>query len=63
VNTNNARPGTIRIYSIQGKLLLQQQVTPGNQQQSIDISKLPAGMYSLQLQTSKVLKTTSFIKQ
>jgi alpha-tubulin suppressor-like RCC1 family protein len=63
VNTNNARPGAIRIYNMQGKLLLQQQIAPGNQQQSIDVSKLPAGMYTVQLQISEILRTKSFIKQ
>lgn len=63
VNTNIGGPGTIRIYSIQGKLLQQQPVTPGNQQQHIDISKLPAGIYILQMQTSEFLKTKSFLKQ
>jgi alpha-tubulin suppressor-like RCC1 family protein len=63
LNTNSTRPGTIRIYSMQGKLVLQQQVTAGNQQQSIYISKLPAGMYSVQLQTDNETETHKLIKQ
>ncbi len=62
LNTNISKPATIRIYSMEGKLVQQQQIPAGNQQRSIDISKLPAGMYSLQLQTSELLKTASFIK-
>lgn len=63
LNTNTTKPCTLRIFSMEGKLLLQQQLSAGNQQQSIDISKLPAGMYSLQMQTNETVKTASFIKQ
>ncbi len=63
LNTNTTQSATIRIYSLEGKLVQQQQIPAGNQQRSIDISKLPSGMYSLQLQADEIVNRVSFIKQ
>lgn len=60
LNINISSPATIRIYSTEGKLMLQQQIPTGNQQRSIDISRLPSGMYSVLLQAGETIKT--FIK-
>ena len=62
LNINISKPATIRIFSMEGKLVQQQQIPAGNQQRSIDISKLKQGMYSLQLQTGELVNTISFIK-
>jgi len=63
LNVNMAKPATVSIYTIEGKLLLQRYLSPGNRPPGIDISTLAPGMYMLRLQTSESLTTSSFIKQ
>jgi alpha-tubulin suppressor-like RCC1 family protein len=59
----DAKAATLRIFSADGKLVWQQQLVAGIQQESISVTNLPAGLYQLQLQTNDGIKTTSFIKQ
>jgi alpha-tubulin suppressor-like RCC1 family protein len=59
----DAKAATLRIFSGDGKLVWQQQLVAGIQQESISVANLPAGLYQLQLQTNDGIKTTSFIKQ
>jgi alpha-tubulin suppressor-like RCC1 family protein len=61
VISNSSKPALARIYNMQGKIVLQQQLSAAQQQ--ISIAALPAGVYQLQLQTNEGITTASFIKQ
>lgn len=54
---------TLRMFSSSGQLVLQQQVNEGARQHRIDVSKLTAGVYLIQLQTAEGIQTFRFMKQ
>ncbi len=53
----------IKIIDQQGKAVLQTTAQPGETQRSIDISKLPEGIYTALLQTPYESRTILFVKQ
>jgi hypothetical protein len=57
------KPAMLSIFDMNGKIVQQQQLPPGNQQHNISITNLPGGMYQLQVQNADVIRTASFVKQ
>jgi len=55
--------GNLRLYNSIGNRILAQRMAKGSLQQRIDVSKLPAGVYQLQVQTASLLETFKLIKQ
>lgn len=53
----------LRIINQQGQILLQQNLPLGTPQQSISISTLPSGIYSVVLSTNGEVKTIRFVKK
>lgn len=60
-NTPSAR-STLRMFSNTGQLVLQQQINEGTRQHTVDVSKLTAGVYIIQLQTGDDIQTFRFVK-
>ena len=54
---------TLRMFSSTGQLVLQQQINKGVQQHSMDVSRLTAGVYTIQLQTREGMQTFKLVKQ
>ena len=55
--------GNLRIYNSSGQMISLQRIAEGSQQQKIDVSKLPAGIYQLQVQTATTVETFKLMKQ
>jgi len=55
--------GNLRLYNSSGQTISLQRIAEGSQQQKIDVSKLPAGMYQLQVQTAATVETFKLMKQ
>jgi hypothetical protein len=55
----------VRVYNLTGHLLATEYwgVTEGNNQKTINLSKLATGMYVLQIQTSAGLRAEKFVKE
>jgi Secretion system C-terminal sorting domain len=53
----------LRMVNTNGQVVLQQQINEGTRQHTIDISKLPAGVYIVQLQTTNGIETFKLVKQ
>ena len=60
-----ASPGmSFRIISLTGQILLGQQAEPGNRRQFLDVSRLPAGLYFVQvLSAGRVVGVEKMVKQ
>jgi Secretion system C-terminal sorting domain len=52
----------LRLFSSSGALVTQQQINEGSLQHTIDVSKLLAGVYLLQLQTADGIETFKLVK-
>lgn len=61
--SNPAERMTLRMFNNSGQLVLQQQVVEGTRQHRVDVSKLTAGVYIIQLQTAEGIQTFRFMKQ
>jgi hypothetical protein len=51
------------MFSNSGQLVLQQQINEGTRQHILDVSKLTAGVYIIQLQTGDEIQNFRFVKQ
>jgi hypothetical protein len=60
---NEVKPVDLKVFDMNGRLVQQQQLPGGRQQHNINIEKIPAGVYQLQIQTSTGITTASFVKQ
>ena len=54
---------TAEVYNSVGALLMQENINSNVQVHSLQVSKLPAGLYRLRLQYEHDVKTISFVKQ
>jgi hypothetical protein len=65
IQQENNKPGTINIYNSAGTIVKTIQQTEQGRQvsETIDISKLSAGVYYIEYRTEKFRKTKNFIKQ
>jgi hypothetical protein len=55
------RKSEIKVYNLVGKLVMQQQTS--NRLTPLNISKLPAGVYMLNVNNGKETKAAKFVKQ
>ena len=55
--------GNLRLYNSSGQMISLQRIAEGSQQQKLDVSKLPAGIYQLQVQTATAVETFKLMKQ
>lgn len=62
-STNQAIPGSIKVYDILGKNVMSSTITPPNQVFSIDLSTQPNGIYILKIQHQGEEKMLKLIKQ
>jgi hypothetical protein len=57
------KAATVAVYSVEGRLLTQQVVTPGTEHTALAAGKLAGGIYLVRYQDAKTQLTTKFVKQ
>ncbi len=60
---NPMAAGNLRLFNSSGQIVFTLRIPEGSQQQKIDVSKLPSGIYQLQVQTATTVETFKLMKQ
>ena len=63
VNLSSSSPATIVMYDMNGKAIAQKEVSSGVSSQTIDVSKLAAGTYTIVLLQDKRQQSLKFVKK